>query len=102
MLRPVAVGAAEPLLEEVSARVRIADGRREDLSHRYAWVPFGGHAHKCIGLHFAGIEVKELMHQILLRFSWTVPLGYEPPLGYGTGPNPTDGLPVRLRSLSPR
>jgi hypothetical protein len=42
------------------------------------------------------------MHQILLRFSWTVPLGYEPPLGYGTGPNPTDGLPVRLRSLAPR
>jgi cytochrome P450 len=76
---------------------RFADGRREDLAHRCAWVPFGGHAHKCIGLHFGGMEVKALMHQLLLRWQWSVPAGYEPPLGYGTGPNPADGLPVRLR-----
>jgi cytochrome P450 len=80
---------------------RFADDRREDLSHRYAWVPFGGHAHKCIGLHFGGIEVKALMHRLLLRFQWSVPAGYEPPLAYGTGPNPADGLPVALRHARP-
>jgi cytochrome P450 len=75
---------------------RFAEPRREDKSHRYAWAPFGGGAHKCIGLHFGGMEVKAIMHQMLQRFSWSVPAGYEPPMHYGTGPTPSDGLPIRL------
>jgi cytochrome P450 len=81
---------------------RFSPERREDLSHKFAWVPFGGHVHKCIGLHFGGMEVKALMHQLLLRFSWTVPADYEMPIGMGTGPNPGDGLPLRLRRLPTR
>ncbi|MDT7565929.1 MAG: hypothetical protein QOG76_4553, partial [Pseudonocardiales bacterium] len=73
--------------------------RREDKVHRYAWAPFGGGAHKCIGLHFGGMEVKAIMYQLLLRFRWSVPAGYEPPIGYGTGPMPIDGLPLRLERL---
>ncbi|KAA9157928.1 cytochrome P450 [Amycolatopsis acidicola] len=65
--------------------------------HRFAWSPFGGGAHKCIGQFFGGMEVKAVMHQLLQRFSWRVPEGYEPPMRYGTGPMPTDGLPVELR-----
>jgi cytochrome P450 len=79
---------------------RFAAPRREDQSHRYAWAPFGGHVHKCIGLHFGGIEVKAIMHQILLRFAWSVPDGYEIPLSYATGPTPGDGLPLELRHLN--
>ncbi|MHB8693741.1 MAG: cytochrome P450 [Solirubrobacteraceae bacterium] len=75
---------------------RFADGRREDQSHKFAWTPFGGHVHKCIGLHFAGMEVKAIMHQMLLRFSWSVPDHYQPPIALGTGPMPADGLPIRL------
>jgi cytochrome P450 len=78
---------------------RFAEPRREDKSHRYAWAPFGGGAHKCIGMHFGGMEVKAIMHQMLQRFRWTVPAGYEPPYHYGTGPTPSDGLPVRLERL---
>ncbi|WP_445186533.1 cytochrome P450 [Pseudonocardia sp. Cha107L01] len=78
---------------------RFAEDRREDKVHRYAWAPFGGGAHKCIGLHFGGMEVKAIMYQLLLRFRWSVPAGYEPPIGYGTGPMPIDGLPVRLERL---
>jgi cytochrome P450 len=78
---------------------RFTEPRREDASHRYAWSPFGGGAHKCIGLHFGGMEVKAIMHQMLLRHRWTVPAGYEPPLHYGTGPTPSDGLPIDLRLL---
>jgi cytochrome P450 len=78
---------------------RFTPERREDASHRYAWVPFGGNVHKCIGMHFGGMEVKAILHQLLLRNRWTVPPGYEPPLDGGTGPLPADGLPVTLRAL---
>jgi cytochrome P450 len=76
---------------------RFAEGRREDQSHKYAWTPFGGNVHKCIGLYFAGMEIKAILHQMLLRYDWTVPGDYEPPIGLGTGPMPADGLPIRLR-----
>jgi cytochrome P450 len=78
---------------------RFDEPRREDKSHRYAWAPFGGGAHKCIGLHFGGMEVKAIMHQLIQRYEWRTPAGYEPPLHYGTGPTPSDGLPIRLSSL---
>jgi cytochrome P450 len=78
---------------------RFSDSRREDASHRYGWVPFGGGVHKCIGLHFGSMEVKAIMHQLLLRNFWRVPAGYEPVFDYGTGPFPGDGLPIELRPL---
>jgi cytochrome P450 len=78
---------------------RFSDERREDLSHKYAWVPFGGNVHKCIGLHFGGMEVRAILHQMLLRFRWSVPPGYEPAMTFATGPVPGDGLPIDLRPL---
>jgi cytochrome P450 len=45
------------------------------------------------------MEVKAIMHQMLLRYRWTTPDGYQPPLQYGTGPTPADGLPIRLEPL---
>lgn len=67
--------------------------------HPNAWMPFGGNVHKCIGMHFGSMEVKAILHQLLLRNRWTVPAGYEPVLDYGTGPFPGDGLPIGLRPL---
>lgn len=78
---------------------RFAPERREDRSHRFAWAPFGGGAHKCIGLYFGGMTVKTILHQLLLRYRWSVPDGYEVPLVAGTGPTPADGLPIRLARL---
>ncbi|MGH2951950.1 MAG: cytochrome P450, partial [Solirubrobacterales bacterium] len=78
---------------------RFTPERAEDASHRYAWVPFGGGVHKCIGMHFGGMEVKAVMHQLLLRHSIHVESGYEPVMDYGTGPFPGDGLPIEIRSL---
>ena len=78
---------------------RFSEERREDLSHKYAWVPFGGNVHKCIGLHFGGMEVKAILHQMLLKFRWTVAPGYAPPMTFATGPVPADGLPIDLRRL---
>jgi hypothetical protein len=46
-------------------------------------------------MHFAGMEVKAIMRQ-LLHFSWRVPYGYAPPLEWGTRLCPVDGHPIEL------
>ncbi|WP_416908558.1 MAG: cytochrome P450 [Polymorphobacter sp.] len=64
--------------------------------HKYAWVPFGGGAHMCLGLHFAYMQVKSF-------FFTTLP-GHRIELGEGASgefqmfpiPRPKDGLPVRF------
>jgi cytochrome P450 len=78
---------------------RFADDRREDKSHRYAWQPFGGGVHKCIGLYFGTVEVKMIVHQLLRRFTWTLDPDYVAPMNYHSLPFPKDGLPVDLRPL---
>jgi cytochrome P450 len=78
---------------------RFTAERAEDQSHKYAWTPFGGNVHKCIGMHFGSMEVKAIVHQLLLSRRWSVPAGYEPVVDYGTGPFPGDGLPIELRPL---
>ena len=44
---------------------RFAADRREDKSHRYAWEPFGGGVHKCLGMGFAGLEIKAVLAAVL-------------------------------------
>lgn len=78
---------------------RFTTERHEDKAHRYTWAPFGGGAHKCIGLYFGGMTVKAIMHRMLLHYRWTVPADYTPPMGWATGPVPLDGLPIRLEHL---
>lgn len=78
---------------------RFAEHRREDRVHRFAWTPFGGGVHKCIGLHFAGLQVKAVLHQLLLRYRWRTAPGYQAPMDYTSLPAPKDGLPVRLERL---
>lgn len=78
---------------------RFADHRREDKIHPYAWSPFGGGAHKCIGLHFADLQVKAILHQIILHYRWSVNPSYEMPVDTSTLPVPKDGLPVRWERI---
>lgn len=76
---------------------RFAAERRREITHQYAWSPFGGGVHKCIGLYFADVEIKAVMHRLLLDHSWSVPPGYTWKLDMTTLPVPRDGLPVTLR-----
>src|SRR3546814_8397586 len=46
---------------------RFSSDRAEDREHPFKWVPFGGGAPKCIGLFFGEMEVKAILHQMLLR-----------------------------------
>ncbi|HMZ16187.1 MAG TPA: cytochrome P450, partial [Mycobacterium sp.] len=46
---------------------RFAEPRAEHKRHRYAFAPFGGGAHKCIGMVFGQLEIKTIMHRLLRR-----------------------------------
>jgi cytochrome P450 len=76
---------------------RFAPERREDKSHRYAWEPFGGGVHKCLGMHFAGAEVAALTYHLLLDFEWHVDPSYVAPMNNHSLPFPKDGQPIVLR-----
>jgi len=76
---------------------RFSPERREDRSHRYAWAPFGGGVHKCLGMYFAGAEVTALMFHLLLDFEWSVDPAYVAPMNNHSLPFPKDGQPVDLR-----
>ena len=78
---------------------RFSPARAEHRRHAYAYLPFGGGAHLCIGQHFADMEVKSVMHQLLRRFRWTVPEGYRMPYQLVPIAKPRDGLPIQLRAL---
>lgn len=78
---------------------RFGPERREDKIHPYAWMPFGGGVHKCIGMHFGNLEITTALHHLLRNFSWSVPDGYEMPVDLTTLPYPPDGLPIELSTL---
>jgi cytochrome P450 len=67
--------------------------------HKFAWVPFGGGAHMCLGLHFAYMQVKILMAQMLQRYRVEVEDGYEPEWQPWPIPKPKDGLRITLTPL---
>lgn len=67
--------------------------------HKYAWVPFGGGAHMCLGLHFAYLQAKIFFYHLLTTHR-IVPVGSdEPKWQYFPIPKPRDGLPVRLERI---
>ena len=78
---------------------RFGPDRREDKRHRHAWDPFGGGVHKCLGMVFAGAEVKAVLHHLLRRSTWSVDPAYEPPIDHHSLPFPSDGQPVDLHPL---
>lgn len=78
---------------------RFAPERAEDRQHRFAWIPFGGGAHKCIGQHFGLMEIRAAMFQLLLTYRWRVPEGYEMPYQMVPIAKPRDGLPLELERL---
>ena len=67
--------------------------------HKYAWVPFGGGAHMCLGLHFAYMQVKIFMHHLLTNVRVEVADGYTPEWQPWPIPKPKDGLKVRFVEL---
>ncbi|QZD86642.1 cytochrome P450 [Qipengyuania psychrotolerans] len=66
--------------------------------HKYAWVPFGGGAHMCLGLHFAYMQVKILLAQMLPRYRIELADG-DPDWQAWPIPKPKDGLKIKLTAI---
>src|SRR3984893_17774268 len=67
--------------------------------HRFAWVPFGGGAHMCLGLHFAYMQAKCFARHFLQNLNVTLDPGYTPDWQMWPIPKPRDGLRVVLKAV---
>jgi len=67
--------------------------------HKFAFVPFGGGAHMCLGLHFAYMQAKCFTWHLLNNFRIAVEPGYRANWRLLPIPYPRDGLPVTLAPL---
>lgn len=73
--------------------------RNEHRRHPFQFIPFGAGAHTCIGLHFAEIQVKAVLHRLLRNYRLEIDEGYEMPYQVVPIGKPRDGLPIGLRPL---
>ena len=79
---------------------RFAEPRSEHKRHRYAFAPFGGGAHKCIGLVFGQLEIKAVMHRMLRNYRLELPHpDYKPKYDFAGMPIPLDGMNIVLRPI---
>jgi cytochrome P450 len=64
--------------------------------HRFAYVPFGGGAHMCLGLHFAYMQAKCFARHFLQNIDVALQPGAKPDWQMWPIPKPRDGLRVTL------
>jgi cytochrome P450 len=69
--------------------------------HKYAWVPYGGGAHMCIGLHFSYMLIKTLFYHLLTNARVSVAPGYAPRWQVFPYSKPLDGLNVTFERIAP-
>ena len=81
--------------------LRFSAQRAEHKRHAYSWVPFSGGAHMCIGLHFAEMQIKLVMYEMLKRYRWSVPADYWMPVQQSPISKPRDELPLILNLRQP-
>ena len=67
--------------------------------HKFAFVPFGGGAHMCLGLHFAYMQAKLFLHHMLTTNRITIAPGYAPAWQMWPIPQPKDGLHLSFERL---
>ena len=79
---------------------RFSPARAEHERHTHSWIPFGGGTHMCLGKRFAEAQVRLVMHQLVQRYRWSVPDGYEMPVQQAPISKPLDGLPIDLERIA--
>lgn len=68
--------------------------RGEHKQHPFMFHPFGGGAHKCIGMHFAQMVFSIFMFHALTRHEIKLRPGYDPKWQFLPMPKPKDNLPM--------
>lgn len=79
---------------------RFVPPRAEHSAHSHLYYPFGSGAHVCIGMHFARVQIKAILCELLGRYRIRAP-GPVPKNRLVAVPiaHPRDGLPVILEPL---
>ena len=67
--------------------------------HKYAWVPFGGGAHMCLGLHFAYMQAKSFFYHLLTTTRVSLAHDYVPRWQMWPIPNPATGCRYRIERM---
>ncbi len=75
---------------------RFAPHRAEHEAHPYAFVPFGGGAHACLGLSFARLQVLLVLHHLCREARWTLPAWHPRRVHWLPVPRPCFDLPLRF------
>jgi len=78
---------------------RFSEERQEHRRHKFQFMPFGGGAHKCIGMNFAQMNAKLFMHQLLRQYQVSFRPGYKIGSQILPTPCPPQGLPLRIKKL---
>lgn len=80
--------------------MRFAPDRAEDKGHLFQYIPFGGGAHKCLGMHFAEVQSKMFLFHLLKNFR-VEKRAEQTRYKYNNVPLtfPTDGLPLSFHRL---
>jgi cytochrome P450 len=68
--------------------------------HKFAFVPFGGGAHMCLGLNFAYMQAKCFTWHLLNEFQVSIAADYRADWSMWPIPYPRDGLGVTLKTAS--
>ncbi len=84
--------------------MRFSAPREEHKRHPHTWMPFGGGAHKCIGMHFAQLLYKCVLFNVIQSYEFRLKDGYPMPeenanLVWAPILKPKDGLPLILRPV---
>jgi cytochrome P450 len=73
-------------------------GPTAEERHRYAYFPFGGGPHLCIGNHFALVEATLMIATIARRYRLEAVPGRRVEVDPGVTLQPSGGLPMRVRT----
>lgn len=76
---------------------RFGDDRAEHRNHQFAFTPYGGGAHKCIGMNFAQILAKVFLRELVESFDLELPHEHQLRMQHVPIPKPKDGLPLLLK-----
>jgi cytochrome P450 len=66
--------------------------------HPYAWTPFGGGAHLCLGLHLAEAQIRLVLGEVLQQAELKLPAGFTPHWRHAPITHPVQRVPLLFQA----